>query len=227
MSFQPRPLQYPPIFPFDKSLVLDLTFDERSGAKAYDRSGKGNHGTISGATWVTGRRGAALSFNGLNNYVEVAHSTSLNFLSAMTIEMRIKPAVDMYADWVGLIDKRNGGAAFALYYHKTNKYLYLYINGGAVVGSSQRTFYAGTWYHIVATAKSGSLDNHLYINGIEDSPNIGARDFITNTAPVKIGILFNLSLPFSGIIEKVRIYNQALSAAESKQLYESEIMLVQ
>ena len=35
----------------DDSLVLEYNFNENSGTIAYDSSGNGNHGTISGATW--------------------------------------------------------------------------------------------------------------------------------------------------------------------------------
>ena len=43
-----RPLCGPRRLPVQQALVLDLPFDERSGNRVYDRSGKGNHGTIYG-----------------------------------------------------------------------------------------------------------------------------------------------------------------------------------
>lgn len=49
--------------PFD-GLVAYWDFDEGSGTIAKDKSGNGNDGTIHGATYVNGRYGKALSFNG-------------------------------------------------------------------------------------------------------------------------------------------------------------------
>ncbi len=40
-------------------------FDEGSGTIAGDSSGNGNNGTIYGATWVAGKYGQALSFDGI------------------------------------------------------------------------------------------------------------------------------------------------------------------
>jgi len=43
-------------------LVGYWTFDEGSGTTASDYSGNDNHGTITGAEWVTGQFGGALNF---------------------------------------------------------------------------------------------------------------------------------------------------------------------
>ena len=53
-------------------------FDEGTGTTAGDSSGNGNIGTISGASWVDGKFGKALSFDGTNDYVTVPYSSSLN-----------------------------------------------------------------------------------------------------------------------------------------------------
>ena len=47
-------------------LVAAYSFDEGSGGVVNDASGNGHFGTISGATWASGRYGHALSFNGTN-----------------------------------------------------------------------------------------------------------------------------------------------------------------
>jgi len=52
--------------------VAAYNFEEVSGSKVIDASGKGNHGTRSGASRITqGRFGKALSFDGLNDWVTV------------------------------------------------------------------------------------------------------------------------------------------------------------
>jgi hypothetical protein len=69
----------------DKSLVGYWPFDEGSGTIAKDYSGNGNDGTlcngstcgVQGPTWTTGKVGGALSFDGVDDYVD----TSLIFNS--------------------------------------------------------------------------------------------------------------------------------------------------
>ena len=67
-------------------LVAAYGFDEARG-RVGDRSGNGNTGAVSGATWLAqGRFGSALSFDGVNDRVAVADADSLDLTSAMTLE---------------------------------------------------------------------------------------------------------------------------------------------
>ncbi|MCK4342415.1 MAG: LamG domain-containing protein [Phycisphaerae bacterium] len=75
----------------DDSLVGYWTYDEGGGGTVHDYSGYGNNGTLSGANWVSGVLGTALSFDGVDDYVEVADSASLDLTSAFTIEAWVKP----------------------------------------------------------------------------------------------------------------------------------------
>jgi hypothetical protein len=58
--------------------VLVMHFDEGSGTIAKDDSGYGNDGTIYGAKWVDGKYGKALSFDGVDDYLEVPDSDILD-----------------------------------------------------------------------------------------------------------------------------------------------------
>jgi hypothetical protein len=67
------------------SCVLSLDFDEGSGIVAYDKSGYRNDGTIYGAQWVSGRYGNALEFDGINDYISISDSDSLDLTENFTI----------------------------------------------------------------------------------------------------------------------------------------------
>ncbi|MCK4624993.1 MAG: hypothetical protein KAV00_06770, partial [Phycisphaerae bacterium] len=61
-----------------QGLIACWKFDEAKGDRLLDTSGNGNHGTIHGATWTKGRVGGGLRFDGVDDYVEVPKSASLN-----------------------------------------------------------------------------------------------------------------------------------------------------
>lgn len=52
-------------------------FSEGNGDVTFDDSGHQNHGSIHGATWVTGRSGHALSFNGTDDYLRIPENDDL------------------------------------------------------------------------------------------------------------------------------------------------------
>jgi len=74
----------------DDGLVAGWHFDEGSGSVAKDSSGNGNDGTIHGATWVDGKFGKALSFDGEDDYVSVTTPLT-NVENTFTMELWVYP----------------------------------------------------------------------------------------------------------------------------------------
>ncbi|RLJ10179.1 MAG: hypothetical protein DRP15_00895, partial [Candidatus Aenigmatarchaeota archaeon] len=58
--------------------VAHWRFDEGSGSTVYDSTSNNNDGTINGASWVTGKYGAALKFDGVDDYVNCEYNSSLS-----------------------------------------------------------------------------------------------------------------------------------------------------
>jgi len=226
LSLHSRPLKWPAVFPLDKGLVAWYPFDDRSGSLLYDRSGKRNHGTIDGATWVAGRRGSALSFDGVNDYVGVPDSSSLDIVNYVTMAAWIKPS--FAGDGYPYVASK-GDDMYTLYLNKaTKKAMFGFRRAsdnawGQVIGATPLT--AGTWNHIVGLYDG--TDMKIYVNGVLDETASRPGETIkTDNLNFYIGTLKGTSQPFDGIIDEVRIYNRALTAAEIKRLYESELMLV-
>jgi hypothetical protein len=72
-------------------LVAAYAFDAGAGNAAADSSGHGNTGEIQGASWVAGRYGDALRFDGVRSVVRVPASPQLNLAGAMTLSGWIRP----------------------------------------------------------------------------------------------------------------------------------------
>ena len=79
----------------DTGLVSYWQFHESSSGSAdgqttYDEISNSNDGTIHGATWTTGKYGAALEFDGVDDYVDCGNDDSLDITDTITIEAWVK-----------------------------------------------------------------------------------------------------------------------------------------
>jgi len=203
----------------DSSCVLALSFDEESGNIAYDQSQYGNDGTIYGATRVRGIIGKALSFDGVDDYVDCGDIDDVDGASEITVTAWVK--------WGGAA----GGLTAAREFHrKNNVYAFgggwkdhkarFWIHDGTWKnsGDSITDIDDGSWYFIAGVYDGEYL--RLYVNGVEESNNyIGSTTLSANIEHVIVGSSKGTGEFWNGIIDEVRIYNRALSEKEIKTLY--------
>jgi hypothetical protein len=160
-------------------LVAWWRFDESSGTAALDSSPNGNAGTIYGAQRVSGVAGSALHFDGIDDYVEVPSSGSLNLGGAFT-----------FATWI-LLESLAGHPEDVI----LNK-------EGDVVG--QRIPYELAVLDTSSPSHSGYFGWHLSVPGVStDAPNVGAG-WHEGGGPVPIGRWAHLALVFDG--HEIRTY---------------------
>ena len=209
--------------------VLALSFNEASGTTAADSSGNGNNGTIAGAARVTGQVGfgGALQFNGTSSIVNIAHSASLALTNGMTLEAWVNPSANAGSGandgWRTVIMKERSttGLAYALYGNDGDSNAsrpagYIRNNGTDVEAAAGPAIALGVWTHLAVTYDGTTL--RLYVNGVLRNSLTAAGGINASTAPLRIGGNTVFSVPgteyFAGLIDEVRIYNRALSAAE-------------
>ena len=200
-------------------LVLWLQLDEGSGTQATDLSNYNNHGKICGAQWTKGIVGNALSFDGVDDYVEMGDSDSLRVDRYVTMCAWIY-GKKLEAGWNSVMSKGDG---YAIYVKNDTFDVVTRGTGHPVEGYKlPYNFENNKWYFLTAIINTDELKIHYYVNG----KLIGTIDLPSDygliypsTTPFRVGYPRIDTLYFNGIIDEVRIYNRALSEAEIKQLY--------
>ncbi|MFA5386522.1 MAG: LamG-like jellyroll fold domain-containing protein [Candidatus Paceibacterota bacterium] len=202
-------------------LVGYWKLDEGTGTVASDSSGNNNACTLtSGPTWITGKVGNSLNFNGSSNYVNCENGASLNIIgNTISLSAWIKPN-DFVASYKSIIGKRNGGEAYTLEtYTNGNVRFGTYGTSNAELLTTTNPLSIGGWYQVVGVYNG--TNKYIYVNGILVKSVAATGNILTSGSKVGIGSLNGNGAigPFNGVIDDVRIYNRALSAAEVQALY--------
>lgn len=195
-------------------LIAAYAFNEGSGTTAADLSGNGRTATLSGAAWTTaGRFDGALSFDGVNDWLTIADAAALDLTTGMTLEAWVRPLT--LSGWRTVIMKETGtGLAYTLYAHDNAPYPAGTINVGGTDQSTPGTaaLPLGTWTHLATTYDGSSL--RLYVNGAQVGTRAITGSMATSTSPLRIGGNAPWGEYFHGLIDEVRLFNRARTAAE-------------
>ena len=195
-------------------LVGYWNLDQSSGTTAYDSSGYHNNGTVYGASWTSGKVDGALSFNGLNNYVDCGNNETLDPTQGATIEAWVRLSqLPSTAGHIMSIAGRSGVATDLDMQTETDNRFKFFIGPGVVVVSNTIAE-TNKWYHIAGTYQANN-NTKIYVNGVlEKTTPIGVT---RGTNPNKFWIGesgYWSGRFFNGTIDEVKIYNRALSAEE-------------
>jgi hypothetical protein len=198
-------------------LVAAFSFNEATGTSAHDASGRNNTGTLAGGVKRSqaGKHGGALSLDGVDDWVTVADAASLDLTAGMTIEAWVNPAT--LSGWRTVIMKETaGGLAYVLYANDNVPKPAAYVrmagrsNSDGTGGSAALPL--NVWTHLAATYDGATV--RLYVNGSAAGSAATSGSIVTSTLPLRIGGNAVWGEYFHGLIDEVRIYNRALSAAE-------------
>jgi len=199
-----------------EGLVLWMDFNQ---CQAIDLSGHGNNGTIYGAQCVQGRSGEALSFDGVDDYVEVLDSASLNITDEITIVVWFNTFAFTDPYYQGLVKRGTweNGFLIAVDVDPPHPVLLWFRKNDSGLGISFGATEVGEWYQVVAVLRAdGTAEG--WLNGSLEK-TVTKRALGSISAPLYIGS-FEIARFHNGLIDEVRIYNRALSEEEIKWLYE-------
>ncbi|MBW2605952.1 MAG: cadherin-like domain-containing protein, partial [Deltaproteobacteria bacterium] len=206
-------------------LVGYWKFNEASGSITADTSGSDNTGTlINEPTWVSGKNDNALSFNGVNSYVDCGNDPSLNLMNSLTISAWINPTSFGQSGYGRIVDKGNGSTGFSLFVNESGSNMGYLIYGESLVWSDADiiTTDQDQWQFVAVVYNESSQTVTFYINDqMAGSSNYQTNPIDSSSDPLVIGIRgYDLNRAFDGIIDDVRVHNRALAASEVAALYD-------
>jgi Leucine-rich repeat (LRR) protein len=203
--------------------VAHWTFDEGTGFVANDSAGS-NTGSVHGAKWVEGHIGGALRFDGSDDYVDCGSAAALaseqmTITFWMFVEGRsayqyvLGKAMSMYVERDYTLSTESDGKLQFGFGESIVKQVLVRAGAGLAVGR---------WVHVAAT-RDGST-SALYLDGQLEAS--APYSFVPKSTdhPLLIG---SIGTPdpagfFTGMIDDVRIYDQALSAEEIQAIFNEQ-----
>lgn len=212
----------------NQGLVAHWSFDEGSGTQAIDSSGNGyNLSLMNGPAWTTGKFSGGLSFNGVNNYA-MTPSINLSGTAAVSVSLWVKRNYTIGGTTVLYEFSRdfNSSATSFMFFPDDSRGLSVGLLGNAgynIKAYSQPG--GGVWHHIVVIydkSQGAATEVTLYLDGVLQTGSLFYTADNSNAFGNNPFYLFSRggSQYFgSGVIDEMRIYNRAITAAEVSQLY--------
>ena len=212
------------LFRLDEDSNSPVTYPDPASSIA------GAVGTLkNGPVWVQGKYNYALSFDGVDDYVDFGNILSLAGKS-LTISAWIKvnqlpPPGYTYpfvarrqdsspynADY--LVEVTSGGGICFTYAIPPWNWYGTCTPGGIVS--------AGQWHHVVATFDSSSKTAKIYVNAVQRASQVTGQQLTSNP-----GAVFRLAYTwdkgtnkyYSGVLDEIAVFDRALTDAEVSALY--------
>jgi len=201
--------------------------DEASGTAVKDSSGNGNQGSFGGnPQWqpAGGRIGGALSFDGIDDWVMVPRSASLEPAGAITIALwaKIPGPAAQFSDLLRKAGVQSPG--YLLRWFQADGRYWVRLDRSAnpqmFVADTQTTAaYFNAWHHFAGTYDSATGVTGLYVDGVLRNSLTGQSGPLEHTD--NLYLMFSphgLQQPVPGLLDEVRIYSRALSLPEIQTL---------
>jgi hypothetical protein len=208
-------------------LVGYWPLDEISGATAADISGNGNSGSMlngltANSTNNLGAVGNGLSFDGIDDYIEVPTNGIFNPTS-VTVSGWIKldqlPAVLGNDAPIIYADSAGSGYAYKIQVDDNGNAINFSVSdsgGTDFYVDSDQPAVVGRWYHVVGRLDA-AYNLSLFVNGVLQADTANSVSRKAADRPLRFGESSGDSV--LGMIDDLRIYNRALSDAEIQSLF--------
>jgi len=199
--------------------IVHYKLDDGEGAIAVD-SANGLDGILMGdPQWTAGVLDGALDFDGDGDYVDCGNNATINGLSdAITVSAWVSIR-SVSTTWMSIVMK--GETAWRLGVNGDTTGVHWAFTGGDrgwQAANSVTELPLDEWHHIAGTYDR-SVGATNYVDGVAEAVNPDPDGVATNEMPLLLGENPEaLGRFYDGLLDDVRIYDRALSAAEISEL---------
>lgn len=201
------------------ALVGYWNFNEGIGTTVADSSGNSNNGTLSTfgngdpniPTWVTGKYGGGLSFNGNgteSGNVTIPDSTSLQISNTFTIAAWFnETSTSNYGHLFVTGDGSAGGRAWLLQTDNGGDAAYFWSGGGNTEFNHSLGFQlpGGGWHHIAITYEGSQMKN--YLDGVQIGTTATINSALDTWGTLRLGGYNVAGSGFGGDLDDMVIFN--------------------
>ncbi len=212
LPVEPEP-ELEPVDPGTGNLVASYSFENN----VQDGSGNGLNGTIRGnPAFVEGIAGMALSFDGVNDYVDCGNNAAFDITEQITLSAWVNTndaGSGQHKPYVG-----KGDNAYAIKHASSNSIEFFIFDGTWYLAQVRvDESFNGEWHHVAGTYDGSELKT--YVDGVLGATvaHVGSIDVQTHNLTIAMNSQ-ETDRFYDGVIDEVKIYNRALSPSEIRFL---------
>ena len=213
--------------PRPEKLVVD--FDTTVNSSPTDISGRGNHGTLVGATYSPADK--AFSFDG-GDYIQGTLTNSSNFTNTVSVWFKMDEQQSTLGSAGTIANRRtifeygpnrNTILQYA-FVDIRDTYMTIYMGDSFNLPSSAFAPQQGQWHHFVLMY-SGSGTIRVFVDNVEYTSSLTSNSTGTLALPTNTQLLIgsesrlNFASKFRGDISNFKVYSVALEPSEVRKLY--------
>ena len=183
----------------------------------------GNNGVLqNGATFAPGKVGQAFSLDGVSNYVQIPHNSTLNPSGPFSVDVWLKANSQQSSAQSLIIDKSHGhtdGTGWAMQTNTDGTACFFYGTGGNTSDfhgvCTIVSVLDNQWHHLAGIFTGAEF--RIYLDGALNNTLTFNTPIANNTRAVNIGASWGGGSPtrfFHGLIDEAEYFNRALTDSE-------------
>jgi len=213
---------------FEEALAGHWAFDRGYGNAEMDLSGNRNYAylnNMAAEAWVDGFTGSALLFDGIDDFIHIENSESIDLtIRGLTLSLWVYlNDTDFASPWISKgihpdlsyfggfeIENNSEGVVFRVADDEKE----------SIVQADNASLSSGRWIWIAAVRDRAEQQIALYINGDLKAVSDDSTYNLSQRGKLYIGTSGEMESYFKGVIDEVRLYNYALTPQEISDLYQ-------
>jgi len=204
-----------------------------TGLRLYDRSGRGNHGTLTNmdaaSDWVTRKvrntGGRVLDFDGTNDRVVVPNAAALNPSKGISLSawFRVTSTTAGVQQAIARKGWTGGNSQYSIRVLGDKLSGFFFNQSGAIgLATGATSLATNIWYFGAVTYDLANV--RTYLNGMLDATTAHTGDVAVASEPLQIGAGFDTNfntatLFLGGQLAEIAIWNRPLTPGEIRTLY--------